>query len=43
MIISEGELWKEKHKILQPLMNQKMMEHSTNIVHQKTSQLMEVV
>ena len=43
MFISEGELWKEKHKILQPLMNQKMMEHSTNIVHQKTSQLMEVV
>ena len=43
MFISEGELWKEKHKILQPLMNQKMMEHSTNIVHQKTSQLMDAI
>ena len=35
MFATEGIIWKEKHDIMQPLMNQKMMERSVQVIQKK--------
>uniref|UniRef100_A0A7S4I7V9 Cytochrome P450 n=1 Tax=Vannella robusta TaxID=1487602 RepID=A0A7S4I7V9_9EUKA len=43
MFASEGDIWKEKHSIILPLMSQKMMEHSTIVVQNKAQQLIDAI
>ena len=43
MFASEGDLWKEKHEILLPMMRQQMMEQYTTTVQHKCKELLRAI
>ena len=43
MFSTEGDLWRQKHEILQPMMNLSSLQFNTKIIHQKMNKLMKKI